>query len=45
MRRARTHTADQIGRRVVAGIAVGQLLVVALDAAIGGPGPLVLFGL
>lgn len=37
-------TANQIGKRCVAGILVGQLLVVALDAAIGGPGAFALFG-
>ena len=38
-------TASAIGWRVLAGAAVGQLLVVVLDYAIGGPGPFVLFGL
>ncbi len=30
--------------RILAALAIGQLLTVALDAAIGGPGPFVLFG-
>lgn len=38
-------TANGIAWRVLAGLALGQLIVVVLDAAIGGPGPFVLFGL
>lgn len=38
-------TANQIATRCMAGLAVGQLLVVVLDRAIGGPGPFALFGL
>ncbi len=37
--------ANGIAKRVLAGLAMGQLIVVVLDAAIGGPGPFVLFGL
>ncbi len=29
---------------ILAGVAVGQLLVVVLDRMVGGPGPLALFG-
>lgn len=38
-------TANGIAARVLAGLAIGQLIVIALDAAIDGPGPFVLFGL
>jgi len=38
-------TANQIAARAGAGIVVGQLLVIALDRLIGGPGPFALFGL
>ena len=38
-------TANGIAGRVLAGLAIGQLIVIALDAAIGGPGPFVLFDL
>ncbi len=38
-------TAHAIACRALAGLALGQLIVVLLDAATGGPGPFVLFGL
>lgn len=38
-------TANAIARRGLAGLAIGQLIVIMLDAATGGPGPFVLFGL
>jgi hypothetical protein len=36
---------DQVATRCMAGLLVGQLVVVVLDYAIGGPGPFFLFGL
>lgn len=38
-------TGQQRAVRVLLGLAIGQLAVVAIDAAIGGPGPFTLFGL
>lgn len=38
-------TANGIAGRALAGLAIGQLIVIVLDAVIGGPGPFVLFGL
>jgi hypothetical protein len=38
-------TANQIAAPAGVGIVVGQLLVIALDRLIGGPGPFALFGL
>lgn len=37
-------TPTQWGWCVLAGFGLGQLAVVVIDAAIGGPGPFVLFG-
>jgi len=37
-------SANRIAALGLAGVAIGQLLVIALDWAIGGPGPFVLFG-
>ncbi|WP_258044966.1 hypothetical protein [Sphingomonas citricola] len=36
---------SQILARCASGLLVGQVLVVALDRLIGGPGPFVMFGL
>lgn len=38
-------SASGIAGRILAGLSIGQLIVIALDAMIGGPGPFVLFGL
>jgi hypothetical protein len=38
-------TANAIAARAGTGIIVGQLLAIALDRLIGGPGPFALFGL
>ncbi|WP_156025784.1 hypothetical protein [Sphingomonas phyllosphaerae] len=45
MKAARGLTANGVATRALAGLALGQLIVIALDAATGGPGPFVLFGL
>lgn len=38
-------SANQIARRALAGIAVGQMLAIVIDRTIGGPGAFALFGL
>jgi hypothetical protein len=37
-------TRDQIAARVLLGLAIGQAVVVVLDALLGGPGAFVLVG-
>jgi len=38
-------TTNQIALRMLAGLGAGQLLVIAVDRLIGGPGAFALFGL